>query len=168
MVRRERASLVSSRFTRAFIGGGGLLAVALSVVSIVMMNRHQAARDRANAMLHTRNQELAIATEQALSSDRLKSAFLATMSHELRTPLNSIIGFTGIILQRLAGPLDDEQAKQLGMVRASARHLLTLINDVLDISKIEAGPLEVMHTPYDLHVSIGKVVDLWPRTAIGS
>ena len=61
----------------------------------------------------------------------------------MRTPLNSIIGFTGIVLQGLAGPLNAEQAKQLGMVRDSARHLLALINDVLDISKIEAGQLSV-------------------------
>ena len=54
------------------------------------------------------------------------------MSHELRTPLNSIIGFTGILLQKLVGPLSDEQEKQLGMVQGSARHLLELINDVLD------------------------------------
>jgi GAF domain-containing protein/HAMP domain-containing protein len=79
--------------------------------------------------------------EAAQESDRLKSAFLASMSHELRTPLNSIIGFTGILLQGLVGPLNGEQQKQLGMVMQSARHLLALINDVLDISKIEAGGL---------------------------
>src|SRR5262249_11024561 len=78
---------------------------------------------------------------RAEAADRIKSAFLATMSHELRTPLNSIIGFTGIILQGLAGPLNPEQRKQLDMVRTSARHLLALVNDVLDISKIEAGQL---------------------------
>ena len=80
---------------------------------------------------------------RAEAADRIKSAFLATMSHELRTPLNSIIGFTGILLQGLAGPLNPEQSKQLDMVRTAARHLLTLINDVLDISKIEAGQFEV-------------------------
>lgn len=90
-----------------------------------------------------RTSELQQALVRAEAADRLKSAFLATMSHELRTPLNSIIGFTGIVLHRMAGPLTDEQAKQLGMVRDSARHLLELINDVLDISKIEAGQLEV-------------------------
>jgi signal transduction histidine kinase len=65
------------------------------------------------------------------------------MSHELRTPLNSIIGFTGILRQGLAGPLNDEQKKQLGMVHSSARHLLGLINDLLDLSRIESGRMEI-------------------------
>jgi PAS domain S-box-containing protein len=94
--------------------------------------------------------ELQVAKERAEDADRLKSAFLATMSHELRTPLNSIIGFTGILLQELAGPLNGEQRKQLAMVQTSARHLLDLINDVLDISKIEAGELQVAIQPFDL------------------
>ncbi len=101
---------------------------------------------------------LRVAMEAAEAADRIKSAFLATMSHELRTPLNSIIGFTGILLQGLAGPLNAEQGKQLGMVRDSARHLLALINDVLDISKIEAGELPVACEPFDLARSIDKVV----------
>ncbi|HEY5760523.1 MAG TPA: PAS domain S-box protein [Steroidobacter sp.] len=97
---------------------------------------------------------------RAEEADRVKSAFLATMSHELRTPLNSIIGFTGVMLQGLAGPLNDEQRKQLGMVRSSARHLLALVNDVLDISKIEAGQLGVDHVPFDVRRSIDKVLVL--------
>jgi len=105
-----------------------------------------------------RTAELVEAKEAAESADQLKSAFLATMSHELRTPLNSIIGFTGIILQRMAGPLNDEQAKQLGMVQNSARHLLALINDVLDISKIEAGQLEIHCGSFSLPQAIEKVV----------
>jgi signal transduction histidine kinase len=107
-----------------------------------------------------RTEELQSALVRAEAADRLKSAFLATMSHELRTPLNSIIGFTGIILQGLAGPLNAEQTKQLGMVRASARHLLELINDVLDISKIEAGQLEVRLEPFNLPESIQRVTAL--------
>lgn len=104
--------------------------------------------------------DLEAARERAESADRIKSAFLATMSHELRTPLNSIIGFTGMILQGLPGPLNQEQAKQLGMVQGSARHLLELINDVLDISRIEAGQLEVHAAPFDLRASIERVTAL--------
>lgn len=102
------------------------------------------------------NQDLIRERNRAEEADQLKSAFLATMSHELRTPLNSIIGFTGIILQGLAGPLTAEQTKQLGMVQQSAKHLLALINDVLDISKIEAGELKISQEP----VEIQNVIEL--------
>lgn len=104
-----------------------------------------------------RTRDLDAAKERAEAADRVKSAFLATMSHELRTPLNSILGFTGIVLKGMAGPLTDEQTKQLGMVQGSARHLLALINDVLDISKIEAGQLQVRCAPFDLQASIARV-----------
>ncbi|HNS15775.1 MAG TPA: ATP-binding protein, partial [Syntrophorhabdaceae bacterium] len=98
------------------------------------------------------------AMEKAQAADKLKSAFLATMSHELRTPLNSIIGFTGIILRERVGPLNDEQKKQLNMVRSSSQHLLALINDVLDISKIEAGQLQLAYEDVDVRQVIEKVV----------
>ena len=107
-----------------------------------------------------RTQELATAMTKAQESDRLKSAFLATMSHELRTPLNSIIGFTGVILRGLAGPLNDEQSKQLNMIQDSAHHLLALINDILDISKIEAGQLEIFKRPFDMRQAIESVLRL--------
>jgi len=107
-----------------------------------------------------RTAALHAAVERAEAADRLKSAFLATMSHELRTPLNSIIGFTGILLQELAGPFNAEQSKQLTMVQHSARHLLELINDVLDISKIEAGQLEVRAEPVDLQAAVDHVTGL--------
>jgi PAS domain S-box-containing protein len=90
-----------------------------------------------------RTHDLATANERLQELDRLKSEFLATMSHELRTPLNSIIGFTGILRQGLAGPTNDEQKKQLGMVHSSARHLLGLINDLLDLSRVESGKMEL-------------------------
>ncbi|MGO9315807.1 MAG: PAS domain S-box protein [Syntrophobacteraceae bacterium] len=104
--------------------------------------------------------EILRAKELAESADRIKSAFLASMSHELRTPLNSIIGFTGILLQGLAGPLNEEQKKQMGMIQKSARHLLQLINDVLDISKIEAGQLSLSIEQYDLFESLNSVLQI--------
>lgn len=107
-----------------------------------------------------RTLELEKALELAESADHLKSAFLATMSHELRTPLNSIIGFTGLLVQGLAGPLNDEQKKQLHMVQNSSRHLLELINDVLDISKIEAGQLNIASEPFDIDESIRRVIGI--------
>lgn len=105
-----------------------------------------------------RTRELQGALDKAMAADEVKSVFLATMSHELRTPLNSIIGFTGILLQGLAGELNQEQAKQLGMVQSSAEHLLDLINDVLDISKIEAGQLEIHPEDFDLFALLERTM----------
>lgn len=114
--------------------------------------------------VRARTEELQAALLRAEDADRIKSVFLASVSHELRTPLNSIIGFTGIVLQGMAGPLTAEQTKQLGMVRGSARHLLELINDVLDLSKIEAGQLELQNEPFDLRASCRASSIRW-RTA---
>ena len=106
-----------------------------------------------------RIEDLKAAVDRAESADRLKSAFLATMSHELRTPLNSIIGFTGILLQNLVGPLNDEQKKQLTMVQGSAQHLLELINDVLDISKIEAGQVTIYPSEFYLNEAVQRSLE---------
>lgn len=83
------------------------------------------------------------------NANRAKTQFLASMSHELRTPLNSVIGFTGTLLMRLPGPLTDDQEKQLRTVQTSARHLLSLINDLLDLAKIEAERLDLVFEPVD-------------------
>ncbi len=97
--------------------------------------------------------------------DRLKSVFLASTSHELRTPRNSIIGFTGIILQGMSGEVNEEQRKQLTMVKNSASHLLSLINDVLDISKIEAGKVELSLEEFSFDGAVREVVENFSPTA---
>tara|TARA_R110000868_G_scaffold81814_1_gene231350 strand:- start:6766 stop:8445 length:1680 start_codon:yes stop_codon:yes gene_type:complete len=110
--------------------------------------------------LNIQSVELEQAKIEAQSANKTKSAFLATMSHELRTPLNSIIGFTSILLKGFAGPLNDEQEKQLGMVKNSGQHLLTLINDILDISKIEAGELIIENELFNYSDSIEQIVSI--------
>ncbi len=100
--------------------------------------------------LEKKGAELKQANTRLQELDLLKSMFIASMSHELRTPLNSIIGFTGIILQGISGEITEEQRKQLTMVKTSAAHLLDLINDVIDVSKIEAGKVELTIEEFDL------------------
>ena len=88
-----------------------------------------------------------------------KDRFLASMSHELRTPLNAIIGFTGTLLMRLPGPLTGDQEGQLKTIQASARHLLSLINDLLDLAKIEAGKLELSLEPIECRGVVNDIVE---------
>jgi PAS domain S-box-containing protein len=106
-----------------------------------------------------RTADLEAANEKLKELDRLKSEFLAMMSHELRTPLNSIIGFTGILKQGMAGPINEEQFKQLEMVYVSARHLLGLINDLLDLSRIEAGRFQLEMREFSPAIVIRDAVD---------
>jgi len=98
---------------------------------------------RTETELAKRTNELSDANIKLQELDRMKSMFIASMSHELRTPLNSIIGFTGLILQGISGKIDKEAKEDLRIVYDSSKHLLNLINDVIDISKIEADRLDV-------------------------
>ncbi|MBN1780597.1 PAS domain S-box protein [bacterium] len=115
-------------------------------------------RNHLEELVEERTKELAEANKRLLELDRLKSMFLASMSHELRTPLNSIIGFTGILLMGMAGTLNPEQKKQLEMVKSSASHLLDLINDILDISKIESDKVDLSIQTFDLVDVILEVI----------
>lgn len=120
----------------------------------------QKANQQMELKVEERTEELGFALREAQVANMLKSAFLANMSHELRTPLNSIIGFTGILLQKLPGELNSEQERMLTIIQNSSRHLLALINDVLDISKIEAEQLELKLSEVNLQASLEKVVSL--------
>jgi len=95
-------------------------------------------------------QKLKIAKEEAESANRTKSEFLANMSHELRTPLNHIIGFTELVLDKNFGDLNATQEEYLKDVHNSSNHLLSLINDILDLSKVESGKLELRASAVDL------------------
>lgn len=155
------AFVLCTAFLIQLLIGRSFRALEFSRASLQIQARQLARLNSSlEAQVAERTAELKDALTQAQSADRMKSVFLATMSHELRTPLNSIIGFTGIVVQGLAGELNDEQRKQLGMVQTSARHLLDLINDVLDLSKIEAGQLQIHPEPFQVADVIEKATGL--------
>jgi PAS domain S-box-containing protein len=110
-------------------------------------------RRRVEQALQEKNLEL----ERA---NQAKDKFLATMSHELRTPLNAVIGFTGVILMKLSGPLTAAQERQLGLVQSSAKHLLSLINDLLDLAKIDSGNVQMQLAPIVCQPLVSEVATM--------
>jgi signal transduction histidine kinase len=125
--------------------------------SVQKLNKGQKAMLLMVEDLNQTSKELKKANIKLKGLDHLKSMFIASMSHELRTPLNSIIGLTGIILQGISGKITEVQRKELMMVKNSANHLLVLINDIIDVSKIEAGKVELVIEELDLSELIQEV-----------
>jgi len=125
----------------------------------------QQAHDNLECRVEERTTQLAVANKELEAKNReveratrLKSQFLASMSHELRTPLNAIIGFSDLLVDKAAGPLTDKQNRFVGHVRNGARHLLQLINDILDLSKIEAGLLDMHYEDFQLKDALPEVL----------
>jgi PAS domain S-box-containing protein len=96
------------------------------------------------------NRKLELQNREIERANRLKSEFLASMSHELRTPLHTVIGFSELLAEELEGPLNEKQKRFVNHIHKDSLHLLELINDILDLSKIEAGRLELRPEPFDL------------------
>lgn len=151
--RQQILDLLISTYEQAVQVNGELQARERQVIELNMRLAHHAAE------LETINREIALKNLELAEASRMKSAFIANMSHELRTPLNAIIGFTGALLMKLPGPLTSDQDKQLNTIRASARHLLSLINDILDVAKIEAGKLTLSIEPVHCQELMAEVAD---------
>jgi len=156
--------------------GVALFATSLIVVFVVLVMRAARSLDEADTAdaaerkraeeARQRVRELEELNRQALEANRLKSEFLANMSHELRTPLNAIVGFTELIVDGKAGPVNEQQREFLGYTLASSNHLLQLINDVLDLARIEAGRMELVPEPVDPASALREVEDILSALAV--
>jgi signal transduction histidine kinase/DNA-binding response OmpR family regulator len=155
---------------RTWLLWGVLAAFALAAAtSLVLLRRVLMSRahlTEANVELQVRQEELAIANRRLIEQtalaervSRAKSEFLANMSHELRTPLNAIIGFSQLMLDKKAGESEEERQEFLTDIVHGARHLQQLINDILDLSKVEAGKMEFRPEPVDLTALVAELVN---------
>ncbi|XLZ69937.1 response regulator [Massilia sp. SR12] len=151
--RQQILDLLISTYEQAVQVNSELQARERQVIELNMRLAHHAGE------LEITNREIALKNLELAEASRMKSAFIANMSHELRTPLNAIIGFTGALLMKLPGPLTDEQDRQLNTIRSSARHLLSLINDILDVAKIEAGKVTLSLEAVHCQQLMGEVAD---------
>jgi len=114
----------------------------------------------ANRRLEATNQELLRAKEEAERGSRFKDQFLSTMSHELRTPLNAVLGFSDLLADESYGPLNDRQRRYVEHIHTGGKHLLTLISDILDLSKIEAGRMELTNESLRVEAIFGEVLSV--------
>jgi len=168
--RRRDGSPVYISLSTARIPGSPpmILSVAEDITS-----RHEAAetvrraRDELELRVAERTAELSAARDRAEEADRIKTAFLANMSHELRTPLNSIIGFSSLLLSGAPGAVNEEQGKQLAIVRHAGERLLTLIEDILDISRLQAVDAVLPREPVPLRDLVLRAVDTVRPQAVG-
>jgi GAF domain-containing protein len=133
------------------------------VVDVLKTFATQSALAIQNARLF---REIADKSRQLEAASRHKSEFLANMSHELRTPLNAIIGFSEVLAEKMFGDVNDKQAEYLQDILESGRHLLSLINDILDLSKIEAGRMELEVSEFDLREAIQNALTLVRERAL--
>ncbi len=167
------AFLLSSKLQRVISGPILHLAQTTRVVSVEKDYSVRAVKqsedelglliDGFNEMLtqiQNRDAELMASKERAEAATRAKSEFLASMSHELRTPLNAVIGFSEVLLERMFGDLNTKQEEYLRDIHESGQHLLSLINDILDLSKVEAGRMGLELTTFDLPMALDNALTL--------
>jgi len=140
---RSDTAKATSAMARVLLLIGGLLSIGLLLGVFRLLRTEIARRVVSEERIEAQNQELEQRNREVERANALKSEFLASMSHELRTPLNAILGFSELLLGETAGPLSEKQKRWTDHIRIGGKHLLQLINDILDLAKIEAGQVEL-------------------------
>jgi len=157
--RRDGAQIVVETRHILVRGADGAATAVLEINREVTARKHAEESVKAlNAQLALTNKELELRNHDVERANRLKSEFLASMSHELRTPLNAIIGFSDLLAEQTAGALSIKQRRFVNHIQQGARHLLALINDILDLSKVEAGRLELSRENTSVNTVLADVL----------
>jgi PAS domain S-box-containing protein len=156
--RRKDGSLIDVEITSFPLVFSGRPAEVVVAVDVTQKKHDEAEKRKFVESLALTNQELEVRNREVEQATKLKSKFLASMSHELRTPLNAIIGFSGLLRDQTAGQLNDKQKRFVQHIKNGADHLLQLINDILDLSKIEAGQLDFRFEDFEVNGAVPEVL----------
>jgi len=141
--RRKDGTVIDVEITSYALNLAGRDAEVVVAVDVTLRKRAEAEKKKFGDSLAASNQQLELRNREVERATQMKSKFLASMSHELRTPLNAIVGFSDLLAEQTAGGLNDKQKRFVNHIKQGSSHLLQLINDILDLSKIEAGQLEL-------------------------
>ncbi|MGH9499923.1 MAG: PAS domain S-box protein [Terriglobales bacterium] len=156
--RRKDGSIIDVEITSYSLNFSGRPAEVIVAVDVTQRKRDEAEKRKFTDRLASANQELDLRNREVERATKLKSKFLASMSHELRTPLNAIVGFSELLAEGTPGQLNDKQKRFVEHIKQGSAHLLQLINDILDLSKIEAGQLELRCEDFNVTDALPEVM----------
>jgi PAS domain S-box-containing protein len=156
--RLKDGSIIDVEITSYALNFSGQPAEVVVAVDISQKKRDEAEKAKFMDSLASANRQLELRNREVEQATKLKSKFLASMSHELRTPLNAIVGFSGLLADGTAGEMNDKQKRFVTHIKDGAHHLLQLINDILDLSKIEAGQLEIRCEDFQVKDALPEVL----------
>jgi PAS domain S-box-containing protein len=158
--RRKDGSLIDVEITSYALTFAGRPSEVVVAADITQRKRDEEEKRRFTERLAAANRELELRNREVERATELKSKFLASMSHELRTPLNAIVGFSDLLAEQVAGQLNAKQLRFVQHIKEGSSHLLQLINDILDLSKIEAGQMEFRFEDFAIRDALAEVLSI--------
>ena len=156
--KKKDGTLIDVEITSFALQFRGRPAEVVVAVDVTKRKRHEEEKRKFIDRLAVSNQELELRNREVERATQLKSKFLASMSHELRTPLNAIVGFSDLLAEQTAGQLNDKQKRFVNHIKQGSAHLLQLINDILDLSKIEAGLIDLRCEGFQVNEALPEVL----------